>query len=177
MPTVVRNLCCVLLMAVLATACGCAKPEFVLTVDPALHGKSVTVHLVGVSQSEFQRWLDYSVTEYWRPEDLLRTAAVAGKYAAVVQFGAGRANTRTLKTKDPVWDVWNRRGGIYTFVLADIPGSFTAQQGVSDPRKLVLPLEGKYWPNLYWGKTKVPLNIERGGIICPRQHTRKDIYR
>jgi hypothetical protein len=166
----------ILLAPVFALGCN---PVFVVTRGEDLYGKSVTVHLVGVTETEYAKWYGKSMTEYWDTNDALRNGAVKGKYCYQMDF-TGSNNILTLSPDgagEQIWEAWQKRGAVYLFVLADLPGEHKDSPGNADDRRLILPLEGQHWPWMFWGKTEIPITINGSGINCPRKHDSEGLSR
>ena len=135
------------LSLVLTTGCKGKMGRYTLKVKPdtSLKGKSIEVHLVGVSSIDYSKWHDYSMTDYWRHEDPLRTTAVERKYAQVMRFGQGLSEMQTLSSKDGVYDEWLARKATHLFVLTNLASSEKDKPGQADFRRAILPLNVKNW--------------------------------
>jgi hypothetical protein len=114
-----------------------------ITADEDVCQQSVEVHLVGVNRFKKEQWDNYSMTEYWQPNNQLRKSASA--YTYVIQYGKAPPE-RTLSKKHPIRKLWKTRKAEYLFVLVDLPGIFKDAHGDADPRRLILPaLNSKEW--------------------------------
>jgi hypothetical protein len=127
---------------------GCAStPEpraynIQVTLDNALAGTSVQVDLIGANEvADLPKWQNYSVTEYWQPDNAFRRDA----RKATLQFGRGKPATQVLAENDPHWGEWLRTGALDLVIIADLPGAVTDQVGNADPRRLILPLDRAAW--------------------------------
>ncbi|MGH7995387.1 MAG: hypothetical protein ACREFX_03445, partial [Opitutaceae bacterium] len=127
---------------------GCAsapqpRPYSVrVTLDNDLVGSSIEVDLVGVNTiADLPKWQNYSVTQYWQPQDTFRHDA--HKYT--MQFGPGTAKSFTLLSTDPIWKDWLGTGATNLVVMADLPEAAADQSGNADPRRLILPLDKHAW--------------------------------
>lgn len=135
----------VLLAALALAGGGCASPfpsQVTVSLDKSWLYRvetlpSIEVNLVGVGAAETHLWETYSMTKYWRPGDRLR----AETDKAVLQFGAGRPLSQTLKSSDPIWERWREAGITTIFILADLPGLYSDLPGDADPRRSVLPVK------------------------------------
>jgi hypothetical protein len=112
-----------------------------VTLDKPLVGSSVQVDLVGVNATDLPKWQNYSVTQYWQPDNPLRRDAQ--KYA--MQFSINTPNTQVLLDNDPHWAEWLPTGASQLVIIADLPGVITDQAGNADPRRLILPLDRAAW--------------------------------
>ena len=163
-----------LLLIPMALAAGGCR-SITVSLHPGLQGKTVQVNVVGLTQSEYQQWHDYSMSQYWNHDDELRTSAIEGGYAEARVFKAANCEPMVIKESDPIWrQQWNGRGAIHVLVLADLPGSHKDKPGNADARRLIFPLEKKWWPNMYWGKMNIPNLVQSKSIVCLRRHTRKE---
>jgi hypothetical protein len=137
-------------LAIAISGCSACKPgktgppgkyNIQVSLDESLKQASVPVDLVGVNLGSLSRYQTYSMTDYWKPRDLLRTDADKVEFV----FGGGQPLTRTLDTKNPKWDQWKRKGVTHVFVLAYPPGGHPDKEGAQDARRQVLPLDMCAW--------------------------------
>ena len=113
-----------------------------LTLDPALHGTSVQVDMVGANDlADLPKWQSYSVTEYWQPGNSFRRDA----RKHTVQFSRDQPDTQMLLMGDSLWPEWLHTGAQHLVIVADLPGPVTDQVGNADPRRLILPLDRAAW--------------------------------
>ena len=130
------------LLLAATTAGGCAVE---VGVGRELMTKSVEVKLVGIPPQDYQKWYEKSMTEYWKPGDPFRTEAIREGYAFVMEFGQGKAGTKSLRGGQPVWKKWDEMNARYLFVLANLaPGSDKA--GWMDFRREIVRM--RPWPIL-----------------------------
>ena len=150
--------CCMLLWL---AAAGCSSTTFDVNVTVAGDYKddlgsmpSVEVQIVGANQSEFEKWNNLSVTDYWRQahkqDDIYE-----------MKFGQGLPNPQLLKKDDPIWQTWSQNGATYLFVIAHMPGEFQDKPGNAYLRRLVLPLKPSKWEGYYWGKDRIEIIISK----------------
>ena len=97
---------------------------------------SMEVDVVGVNESELDRWRHYSVTQYFSAEDLFRKDA--DRYT--MTFTDSDAKPKTLEPKDPVWKVWQEKSAQALVILAHLPGEHQDQPDQQDARRLIIPL-------------------------------------
>jgi hypothetical protein len=122
----------------------------------SLKESSATVDVVGVNPSELEKWRNYSIKEYFRPGDPLRTDA----QKATVSFVPGRQEPLVLKTTDPIWNKWLKAGVQYVVVVADLPGVFPeGKVGSQDPRRQLVPLGKKCWDT-----SDLEVKVQAGGV-------------
>ena len=125
---------------------GPARPPYNIKIQPgeSLKDSSVQVDLVGVNPSELERWRNYSIHEYFKPGDPLRTDAL--KFP--ITFVPDQQKEVVLWSTNTIWNNWLQSGAPdqYVIVLADLPGSFPeGKAGTQDPRRQILPLTKKAW--------------------------------
>lgn len=135
-----------------------------VTLDKPLVGSSVQVDLVGVNQTDLPKWQNYSVTQYWQPDNPFRRDAQ--KYA--MQFSINTANTQVLLNNDPHWSGWLSTGASQLVIIADLPGVITDQTGNADPRRLILPLDRAAWPK---NVNTIDILVQESGLrlMTPRK--------
>jgi len=126
--------------------------------------KSIEVHIVAVSRTEFPRWETMSMTEYWEPGNPMRESAI--KY--VMTFGANSPIEQVLQKTDPIWAKWDERNAEQLLVLVFLPG-IKDKPGEADPRRLILPYDSSKWENRYWGNDTIKIELRSGGLISLRQ--------
>jgi hypothetical protein len=162
-------------LALTFLAAGCGEGPFNVQVglddnDTGLRDKigsvkTVEVDLVGVNESELERWKQMSVKEFWEPDNAIR--AGAKKY--VMTFGQGNLPKQILVKKDPIWKIWiGDRKAKYLVVLAYLHW-IKDQPGEADPRRVILPLEVEKWDWSLWGADTIPIQIGSGGMTLLRQ--------
>lgn len=172
-----------LLLAAAASAlflgAGC-KPKmgrYTVQVQPdtSLAGKSVEVHLVGVNNTDYAKWHDYSMTDYWRHNDPLRATAVEHGFAKVMRFGQGLSPQQSLDSKDPVYNEWLSRKVQYLFVVTNLASSETDKAGQADFRRAILPLTTSNWDKGEIKKLKgIQVTITASGPdVKPQPKTKK----
>jgi len=161
-----------LLALVVAGCAGMGRFDVDVTIDRAgFKSKvgaipSIEVNLVGVNNVEATRWKTKSMSEYWEPDDPLRTGAVAKGYAYVMTFGEEKPVRQVLYRRHPVWNDWAASGAEHLFVLVNYPRVAKDQAGDADPRRKILPLERKRWKGYFWGKRVIWLEVTPSGLIC-----------
>ena len=98
---------------------------------------SIQVDLIGITESEKQKWEGYSMDQYWSDGDLRRANS--------------RPLTQTLtkdhpwqiSENDPKWQEWLDRGATELVIIANLPGKFPP--GSADPRLNFFPLDKGAW--------------------------------
>jgi hypothetical protein len=159
---------------------GCSAGPFNVEVllderDTGLQDKigavqSIEVNLVGVSDTDFTRWEQMSMNNYWEPDNRMRTSAI--KY--VMRFGDGHPKKQKLSLNDPIWKEWiNKRQANHLFVLAYLPWLQEDKPGDADPRRKILPLERGRWEWSAWGALTIPIELRATGMTLLRQPTKK----
>ena len=85
----------------------------------------------------------------------------------VMRFGQGCQQVQTLTRSDQIWRSWRSEGARWLFVLADLPDIYEAKEAGKDPRRLILPLDEKWWP---FGASKLGIELRRAGVtlVYPR---------
>lgn len=162
------------LLLLSSTGCGCAGFNVSVKLDPSVQNPDgtyppVEVHLVGVSPSEYQRWHDMSMSEYWAEPKITEEILV-------MKLGSARGTTGSISDKDPMWKTWEQRGAIprgHLFVLSLYPASKDLP-GDADLRRLILPMDCQKWPGYSWGRNEIPLLVKADpfGVITLRQPKR-----
>jgi len=129
---------------------------------------SIEVHIVGISDVEMKEWAGKSMTQYWEPDDALRTTMVRKGYASVMTFGEGQAKRCILYRSAGVWDMWEAKGSRNLFILTNFPRGpqVRDQEGEMDPRRRVLPLDKARWAGYYWGRKVIWIEVAPSGLIC-----------
>ena len=155
-------------LAALAFVAGGCHFNVDTTAKEDLANYTVEMHIVGINPSEMQTWKEYSVTQYFKPGDPQRESAVRAGYAHVLRFGPGLGNRQVLKKDNPVWRKWDGRNAKYLVVMAFLPGYSEKDDkpGNKDPRRKILPYEGKSWDWFYWGMDLIKLEVSHAGVTC-----------
>jgi hypothetical protein len=166
-----------LLWLLLLAACGCStmgRFDVIVTVEEQGFRKtlatipSIEVHIVGISDVEYKEWASKSMTQYWEPDDALRTTMVRKGYASVMTFGEAQPKRAILYRSAAVWDLWDAKGSRNLFILANFPrgAQVKDQEGEMDARRRVLPLEKARWAGYFWGKRVIWVEVAPSGLIC-----------
>jgi hypothetical protein len=131
----------------LSSGCKAKMGRYAVRVqlDPSLAGKSIEVHLVGVNNTDYAKWHDYSMTSYWKHEDPLRTTAVQHGIAKVMRFGQGLPTVQSIDIKDPIFKEWKGRKVEHLFILTNLVSTGVDKPGTADFRRGILPLTTKHW--------------------------------
>lgn len=159
--------------ALVATGCGSfvrahgVGPQIDVRMHAGLSEVSTEVHLVGVSEEEYQKWAHYSMSRYFSPGDPLYESATDLGYAYVMAFGRGHTDLqRPWRESRELWRRvrrrWRQRQARYVFVLANLPG-FPDRPGKQDPRRLILKGPWPWW-SLFWPKALHVL-VTEGGLM------------
>lgn len=162
-------------------AAGCSPGAFNVEVyldetDTGLRDKigavqSIEINFVGVNETEYRRWEQMSMNDYWEPDNRMRTSAI--KY--VLTFGEGHPKKQMLKISDPIWREWvTKRQANHLFVMAYLPWIQEDSPGNADPRREILPLERGRWEWSAWGSLTIPVELRATGMTLLRQPTKKD---
>jgi len=162
---------------VAATLCGCGMGRFDVKmsldrgmVDQQGEIPRVEVHLVGANASEYDVFYNASMGEYWVPGNTL--ARDASKHA--MQFGVGKPAKQALSKKDDIWNAWQKTGSEHLFILVNLPGVHADKPGNADPRRLILLLDRKHWPEYFWGHHDMEIVIKSGsGPACVTPYEEK----
>ncbi len=159
------------ILAVCLSGCASCKPnepgkpqayEVKVNLDPSLLQASVVVDVVGVNSGNLPRWENYSMSNYWKAGDALRS----GADKVTLSFVSGNSPTNGLARSDPKWTSWLAKGATHLLVLADLPGAPADKPGTQDARRQILPLGRCAWPN----KTKtLTIQVHQSGpeILTP----------
>lgn len=127
--------------------------------------RSIEIDLVGVNESELERWKQMPISNFWKTDSPIRL----GSRRFVMAFGQGRSPKQALLKADAIWKTWiEERGAKYLVVLAYLP-SIQDQPGEADPRRIILPLERGKWEWAAWGADTIPIQLGTGGITLLRQ--------
>lgn len=147
-----------LLVSGCASAPQASRYSLKFELAPSLVGSSIQIDLIGANAvSDLPKWQTASVTEYWQPDNPQRRDADK----AVLQFGPGKDNVQIFSGNDAIWNRWITTGAMHLVVLVDLPGIAKDREGNADPRRLILPLDGKKWPSDI--KT-LDLRVQESGI-------------
>lgn len=155
----------------LLSSTGCTGFDVSVKLDPSVQNPDgtyppVEVHLVGVSPSEYQRWHDMSMSEYWgKPQTT--------DEILVMKLGSARGTAGFISRQDPMWKRWEQRGAIprgHLFILSSYPASKDLP-GEADLRRLILPMDSQKWPEYNWGRHEIHLLVKADpfGVITLRQ--------
>jgi hypothetical protein len=164
-----RNVLAVVFAGLLTTwSVGCCHDTDPLRVDVQLNDSvrdnstgqypAVSVDLVGVNPSEYQKWSTYSMTKYW---------SVDNPYGAhrgdmVFQVSLGDGLPKTLPDNDPIWQRWEKEGVTSIFVMSSFPKTGDDQTGSADSRRNIIPMECARWKD---GKPKaLTVMIKSDGV-------------
>jgi hypothetical protein len=132
------------------------RPDF----GPAqASARPVEVNLVAVTDAELTSWSNYSMSQYWSPNDPRRKSADK----VVLQFSREQAAARpqALHDNDPIWARWKSRGAMHLLVLAYLPDVTDDRPGNRDPRRLILPLDCSRWSDI----THLKLAVRPTGVV------------
>jgi hypothetical protein len=127
---------------------------------------SVEVNIVGINDVEYQEWVRKPMTQYWEPDDSLRTTTVRKGYTGVMTFGEEKPGRLVLFRRDPIWNDWEAKGARNLFILTNFPRVTQDQLGDADARRRILPLQKDRWAGYYWGKRVIWLEVTPSGLIC-----------
>ena len=134
-----------LALAGCASILGSSKPvaqNIKITLDKTLENTSLQVDLIGANAvTDLPKWQSYSVTDYWQPGNTTRRDTDR----VTLDFGPGKPAAQTFDIKDPKWKQWLATGAANLVIIADLPGVSTDKGGAADPRRLIIPLDGKSW--------------------------------
>ena len=154
------------LVAFLLAGCGGApkmgRYDYRITLDDALRDTntgmmpSIEVDLVGVNESEKDRWDEQNIDQYFTPRDVVRANADRHSMA----FTNSNSAPKLLKADAPDWGAWIANGATHMFIFASIPLETTAS-GI-DRRRLVLPLDRARWQS---GVT-IEILVKPSGVEC-----------
>ena len=120
---------------------------------------TIAVDLVGVNATDYKRWYNYSMTQYFSAGDLMRSGATK----ATINFTPGATATIVFSKHNPIWKKWKKDGDTYLFVLAQLPGIRQDMPGPEDPRRLILPLKKSRWPG---SANPIQILIKNSGVVC-----------
>jgi hypothetical protein len=132
--------------------------------------RSIEVDLIGVNESELDRWKQVPVSSFWEPDNAMRLSAKKH----VLTFGQGHLPKQILLKKDQIWRTWiEDRQAKYLIVMAYLPWIQKDLPGDADPRRVILPLERGQWEWSAWGATTIPIQVGAGGMTPLRQPHKK----
>src|SRR5271170_2074659 len=163
-----RAICVIFTAVLFAGLAGCwgvlVDRDIQLNLGPSLQtdnqsAGTIAVDLVGVNESDYQRWYNYSMTQYFSAGDLLRSDATK----KTENFIPGSSATIVFAKDDPVWQQWQSEGDKYLFVLVQLPGIHQDLPGAQDPRRLILPLPKSSWSD---SSNPIIIQIKDSGVVC-----------
>lgn len=154
--------------AVVLAGNGCGdKPQsyhLLLECDDVVAKKSVRVDLIPVSQIDLSGWEAVQLSKYWQPQNTKRS----GTEKITRNFGFGQPRSYVLRISDPdikdKWRDWLRRGVTHLVVLADLDSVTEDAPGNADPRRKIIPLNKKSWPDT----SAIRILVQDGGIRVER---------
>ncbi len=120
---------------------------------------SITIDLVGVNSSDYQRWYNYAMTKYFTAGNTLR----AGATKASVHFTPGGPAAITFSKHNPIWKQWKSQGDSHLFILASLPGLRQDLPGPEDSRRLILPFNRCRWPG---SAHPIQVAVKNSGLVC-----------
>ncbi len=143
---------------------GCGdKPQtynLLLECDDVVAKKSVRVDIIPVSKIDLPEWEAYPVSKYWQPQNPKR----AGAEKLTKNFGFGQPKSYVLKSSDPEiktkWKDWMNRHVSHLVVIADLDSVSDDAAGNADPRRKIIPLNKKSWPDT----STLRILVQDGGI-------------
>lgn len=149
---------------------GCGGPKMgkynlVVAPDASLRdsgsGKmsQVEVALVGVKEADAPVWREYKVDSFFSGNDAFR--AGANEYTKTLTFSNERAAAQTIKSSDPIWNVWKQRGVTKLFVFANSKNLRVAP-GAPELRRKELPLTTDRWKT-----DNIDIVVKSSGIDVP----------
>ncbi len=152
------------LIAFIALLCVGCQYQVSVSLDDGLRESgmmpSLEIDLVGVNDSELDRWRHYSVTEYFGVGDVFRQDA--DRYT--MTFANTDPGPKSLHHKHPIWDVWRHKSARWLIVMAHLPGDHKDLPDQQDVRRLILSLSSKEgWPQ--WPTTHIDLVVKRSGVV------------
>jgi hypothetical protein len=152
------------LLALLSVGCCGKEPiKYNVTVSldeemrQSLSQRKLEVHLVGINETQHQRWENYSMSKYWQPGDPMPNSLPTFK----MEFDPANSKPQTITIKDKIWDTWLAAGANRLYVLTLLPGMVEDAPGDKDPRRQILPL-----PCYRWLKRdkKIDIVVQKTGL-------------
>ncbi len=139
------------------------KYDIVVTPDATLRDSSgtlslVEVDLVGVTAQQ-QEWESYPVDTYFSGSDALRRGA--SEYTYRMTFGPNDAGPKTLKSDDPIWEVWKGRG-VTSMVIMGSSRQMRPAAGAPETRRKLIPLTTDRWKT-----ERIDVVVKSSGIEIP----------
>jgi hypothetical protein len=143
------HLLCLLFIPLLSLGCcqhEMRKFDVNVSLDDSLRDdatrqlRPVEINLIGVSTDALATWENKSVTDYFKPPDLLRRSADK----AVLRLGPG-VPSATLSVSDPLWETWKASKAEWLIIVCDYPRLPGILPGDQDPRRRTLPLDECRW--------------------------------
>ena len=152
------------IVSVLFTGCAATTP-IVTTVraDEFICSRPVTVHLVGVTESEYTSyWRDVSMIDYWKsdpPHEIKSRKFAAQSYTKELKFGHATAQCSVrIDRRDPVFVNWQARQIDHMLVLVDMPNWSPDRSGDTDFRRQRFDWPGSpLWSTGGWAKKRPQL--------------------
>jgi hypothetical protein len=167
---VVRMVALALVGVFAVLAGGCSSPKmgvYNLNVTPDASLKDggsgklsqVEVALVGVKEADADDWRAYKVDSFFSGNDPFR--AGAKEYTKTLTFSNDNPGMQTVRTSDPIWQVWRSRGVTRLFIFANSK-NLRNTPGGPELRRKELPLTTDRW------KTQtIDIIIKSSGIDVP----------
>jgi hypothetical protein len=148
--------------SLLLNGCGDKTQTYniLLECDDVVAKKSVRVDLIPVSKIDLPEWEAYPVSKYWQPQNTKR----AGADKITKNFGLGQPKSYVLKLSDPEikakWRDWLNRRVSHLVVIADLDSVTDDAAGSADPRRKIIPLNKKSWPDT----STLRILVQDGGV-------------
>jgi len=154
-----------LVMAALSQGCSShpemAERNVIVSLDDTLaRATAVEVNLIGVNDTEFPRYANRPVDDYWRDV----ASDKAPRERAIMKL-SGSNRSQTLSRTDPLWQKWKANGAMRLVAIAFIPGLSGSGEGERDPRRIILPLDKNRWKEL----VDIRIMASQSGLTCPTQ--------
>jgi len=101
---------------------------------------TISVDLIGVSDSDKASWLAYPTEKYWTPNDVRRAQA---DKLSIPSDKLQKEKPYVVQKDNPIWRQWFDHGATDLLIVANL--HLPVSDAAADPQKKFLPLGSKYW--------------------------------
>lgn len=155
---------CLMLVAGGCGGKGLKMADIVVTPDNSLRDSGgrlpqVEVSLVGVGASDTSQWSGYKVDDFFSGSDRMRNDARG--YTKTLTFSNDRPGAQTIKSSDPIFKEWKKRGVTGLVIFANSRNLMAASAG-ADARRKEIPLTTDRWKT-----DRIDIVIKSSGIDVP----------
>jgi len=145
---------------------GCATPCYDVEVylSPKIKDKyqvypSLELDLIGVNQTDLDRFDSLSVNDYFVPGNPFRD----GMDHVTVYFSDDNSGPKVVKRDNPVWGKFGHRNADRLVLIVNLPGA-DQYKGKKNPCRVDIPLERSWWRYLFFSYETKYIEVLPGGI-------------